>query len=177
MKFKNEAYNPKTDLFFGICALICFLLSSSVFPFISGFASMPCPDLLLCFCCILPRFCDTKRAAIYAVILGFLSDLFINIPYMFSPVIYLISVLITPYFYRYFNRTGTVMAAVCALPALLLHKAVETVIIMITRQTAVLGTIIWKNTLPHLIIDFAFVILLGFIMRSLARIFGVQKNG
>ena len=96
---------------------------------------------------------------------------------MFSPVIYLISVLITPYFYRYFNRTGTVMAAVCALPALLLHKAVETVIIMITRQTAVLGTIIWKNTLPHLIIDFAFVILLGYIMRSLARIFGVQKNG
>lgn len=176
MKLRNEDSSTKSTVFFAVTGLVCFFAACSVFPFLPGFSRTNAPDLLLCLCCVIPKYYDTKKSCVLALILGFLADLFINTPVLFSPVIYLASAVFTPYFYRYFNRIGTIVSAVCALPMLALHGLIGTAVVMYVRKTAVLGTVLTKVILPELIINFAFVLLVGFILKHLTRWFGIPKN-
>ncbi len=175
IRFDGET-TKKNTAFFIIVSVVCFLLASSVIPFFTVFGTMPCPDLLLCLCCVLPRFCAFKKSCVYAVALGFLSDLFINTPHLLSPVIYLAAAVLIPYFYGHIKKTGTVSAAVCSLPILLLRAILGTVVVLVIRQEATLGTVLKNIAFPELIVNFAFVLILGFILRVLTKHFGIQNE-
>ena len=176
MKFKGTS-DSKNIVFLVVFGILCFLISASVLPFAAEVGTMPCPDLLLCLCCVIPKFYEKKASCVFAVVLGFFSDLFINTPLLFSPVVYLLCAAFVPYFYGYFKKVGTVVSAVCALPLLILRQIVGTVIIMSVRKTAVLGTVVGKVIFPELMAEFAIVLVLSFVIKLVGGYFGVRKNG
>ena len=111
-------------IFLGISGFVLFLLQSSVLPFLADAKGIPCPDLLLCFACIIPCFADIKTSAVFALCAGFVADLFINYPSSLSPVVYLSGVCLVYLIYRFFSGINTVTAAVCAIPAFFVEAAV-----------------------------------------------------
>lgn len=152
------AYNKNSKgiyVFFGILSLIVFLVSASVLPFLSQTKNFAMPDLALCLVCILPCFMSVKTACIYALSLGFLSDLFINSPVCFSPVIYLAAVCIMPYFHSHFSRVGTVTAAVCSIPAFLIRGTVGAAVMIYVYGGENFKSIITAKLLPELGVNLA----------------------
>ncbi len=174
MKYKNQSTRGTSDiLFFAAVSAICFLLSSSVLPFLTTGIK---PDLLLCLCCLLPKFLPTKSCCIFAVTLGYLSDLFINPPYHLSPVLFLCAVIITPLFYSGFKRVGTVTASVCALVGLAFAGVVRAATGLLLDGTQGLYAIIVNTVFAELMVNFAFTLLTGYILKVLCSRFGVAKN-
>lgn len=109
-------------------------------------------------------------SCIFALTLGFLSDLFINPALHFSPLLYLASVLITPLFYFGFNRVGTVTASVCALCSLALAGFVRVFAVFISAGGS-LKELIFHITLPELLVNFAFTLLTGYLLKLLCSRF------
>ncbi|MBP3580520.1 MAG: hypothetical protein J6K12_04655 [Clostridia bacterium] len=176
MRFaKIDADLKKSTVFFAITGIIYFLIASSVLPFFGTFSNTPCPDLLFCLVCVIPAYYDKKLCCIYAVLLGFLSDLFINTPFLFSPIVYLAAVVGVMYFYRFFKNFGTITASVCAMPVLAARQVLGTVIVMNVRQGANLGNVLIKVIVPEFFISFAFILVTGFLIRCLTRFFDIQK--
>lgn len=122
-------YRKKNDtgayVFASVMGLITFLLSASVMPFLAGAKNLPAPDLMLALVCALSVLLPVRHACIFAVIFGFVADIFIYAPTAFSPIVYLAAVLIVPNLLRFFTRHGTVIIAVCSVPAILLRCVVR----------------------------------------------------
>ena len=128
------------------------------------------PDILLCLCCILTKYLPRKDCAVYAVSLGFLTDLLVGTPLAFSPVIYLIPCIFAPYFYSFFNRVGTVTAAVCSLPFLILKAIAGMVVLTVIQNESGLGFILAKYIFPELILNFAFALVVGVAVKCLVKL-------
>lgn len=180
MALKNKLLykdDKRIYIFLGIMSLIVFLLSSSVLPFISDGKVGPEGNLVLCFVCLIPAFVPMKSAAIFALVLGFLCDLFIYSPESFSPIVFLVGVFVVSYLYRFFSRTGTLVMAVCSLPCLALKMVLDTFAVMASHNDSGAFDVISKLTLPSLAINFAFAIAAAFILRLLTKKLGIfHKN-
>jgi len=166
MKFKgeNSGFMQENTVFLIVFSVICFLVSSSVIPFLGSSVK---PDILLCLCCVLPKFSESKTNCIFALSLGFLSDLFINTPWHFSPVIYLISVVFVPHLYGYFKRIGTVTAAVCSLPFLALKAVSGAAVLIFESGHKGVFSALTGMFLPELTVNFAFAIIIGYTVKML----------
>ncbi len=171
---RNNNYNQsKSIVLFAVFSIICFLLSSSVLPFFADSGNAPVPELLLCLVCVMPIYLDRKVSCIFALILGFLTDLFINEPVSFSPVVFVAAVLIVMVTGRYFSRPGTLSVSVCALPALAIRMIVDTVCYIARFSDSELFSVIIGKTLPHLIVNFASAIVITFIVGFFAKRFNI----
>lgn len=172
MNYGNS--EKKQIVMFGILALLCFLLSSSVLPFaISREGFMRLPDLLLVLCCIMPAFLGRVPCCIFALVCGFLQDLVISVPLHFSPIVYLASVCVVPYFLSYFKKPGTLSGAVCALPCFALKSLVGVLVLTAKYSDATIGSVLVTIALPEIVINFACTIIMLFIIRRVIRLFGL----
>ena len=161
-------------VFLCIMSLVFFLLSSSVVPFLRSDPAAPSGDILFCFVCCIPAFVPRKSAVVFALVLGFLSDLFINMPRSFSPVVFVLSVLIASYLYGFFSRIGSLVMAVCALACFVLRAAVDTFAVMAQYEGSTAFGVLAKVTFPALIINFAFAIVISFLLRVIVRKFRIS---
>ena len=169
MSYRFRKDEKPTHIFLAISALVCFLVSSSVLPFLSSVKSHPSPDILLCFVCLLPFFTDTKTSAIFAVSLGFLSDLFITAPLCLSPIVYLAAVYISARCHTYFASTGSLSLAISALPSIVLKLVVNSVGVLLTVEGSnISGMSFWGGVLS-VIITFASAIVLAFVLRFIYK--------
>ena len=168
--YKNDR---RIYVFLGVMSLVVFLLSSSVMPFIAGEKAFPAGDLMLCFACLVPAFVPVKSAVVFALVLGFLSDLFLNEPQCFSPIIFLVSVLLVSFFYRFFSRIGSLTMAVCALPCLAIRSIVDTFVIMASYKDSKAFDVLSAITLPSLAVNFALSIVTAFVLRKLIKKLGI----
>ena len=167
-KLKNN--DKRIYLFLGVAALVCFLAASGVLPFLTATGKgTPVPDVLLCFVCALPLFTDYKIGAIYALSLGFLSDLFINPPFLFSPVVLLLCMYLAGYVQGYFSRVGTLAVAVSTLPCVAVKLAVSLAVSLFTVEGIGFKTALSGLSYMSFITDFAAAIILSFIMRVVGR--------
>lgn len=168
MRFKSDLQTTEKSIkvFYAVVCVIFFLISGSVIPFM-GLKTMP--DILLCLCCILPKYLPRKDCCVYGILLGFFTDLLVGSPMHFSPVIYLVPCVFAPYLFSFFNRVGTVTAAVCSLPFLLLKGIVGSVYLMSTEHTVSLSFIISRFILPELLVNFTSVLIIGALLKGLSR--------
>ena len=169
MSYRYKKDEKPTLYFLGISALVCFLLASSVIPFLAAAKASPTPDLLLCFVCILPFFTDTKKSAFFAVALGFLSDLFITSAVCLSPIVYLASVYISARFHTYFAKTGSLSLAISALPSIVMKLLVNAVAVLLTVDGAKMSSMSFGRGVLTVIITFASAMILAFIMRAVYK--------
>ena len=175
MIIKPKENNRKLYTFLIIAASVAFLTASSVLPFISDVNGMRAPGILLCFVCTLPFFTDIKKAGIFAVALGFLSDLFITAPSSLSPVVFLACVLIVPLTARLFSRTGTLMIAICMLPCILLRVVSEIAVTLIAVDGASFAKAVGNYSFESVAVDFACAICVAFIMRVISKKLKIQS--
>ncbi len=179
MAFVNKKYpaaSGRNVVFFAIVSLICFLLSSSVLPFLTYDKGLPTPDILLCLVCVISLYVDRKTACIFALVLGFLSDLFINEPVSFSPVIFVASLLVMTMLGKHFSRLGTLSASVCMLPVFVIRMIADTVCFLVRFEESELLEVLTKQTLPSVLVNFAAAIVLTFIIRFVSKRFSVFIN-
>ena len=172
-RIKSSAKEMKgIYILLSVMSFVFFVLSSSVIPFMSPVGKTS-GDALFCFVCCIPAFVPRKSAVIYALILGFLADLFINAPTSFSPVIYLVSVVVAFYFYGFFSRVGSLVIAVCALPCLVIKGVVDTFSLMAQFEDSTASAVIGAKTFPSLVLNFAFAIVIAFILRTITKKFRI----
>lgn len=169
MSYKYKKDDTSKHVFLCVSALVCFLLASSVIPFLSDAKNVPMPDLLLCFVCILPAFTDLKKAGIYALCLGFLSDLFITLPLSLSPIVYLVSVCVSAKCHTHFARVGSLALAISTLPCIALKLAAGAATSLLTVDGLKMSSLSFTGALLVMISSFACAIVLSFIMRILGR--------
>lgn len=169
MNYKYKKDDKGLHIFLAVTAVICFLLASSVFPFLFDSGAKPVPDILLCFVCTLTAFTDIKKASIYALSLGFCADLFINPPTALSPVIFLICMCIATACRRYFSRTGTLVIAICTIPCSFIKYIISCVVSVLTVEGAGVMRAALSQIPLGLVSDLACAIALAFIMRFIAK--------
>lgn len=176
MMFKStRENNKKLYAFLIISAVVAFLAASSVLPFVFGKKGFNTPDILLCFVCTLPFFTDRKKAGIFAVAIGFLTDLFIMSPTSLSPVLFLACTLIVPLIARLFSRTGTLMMAICTLPCIVLRAALKIIMSLVTVEGASLTKAIGDYSFLTLVTTFACAICVSFVMRVVSKKIKIQS--
>ena len=169
------AYSYKNDsnglhIFLSVSALVCFLLASSVIPFFGDkSSSLPTADILLCFVCTLCAFTDVKKALVYAVCLGFLSDLFVTPPTALSPVVFLVCVLLSRFAQGYFSRVGTLAVSVSTLLPGLLRLLVTVSVTAINAGLPSAKHLFTSEFPMGIVINFACAIVLTFIMRIIFK--------
>lgn len=161
---KNET---GTYIFVSVFGLVLFLLSASVVPFLAGQKGVPSPDLLLGLVCASSAFLDRRKACIFAVIFGFMSDLFITSPTAFSPIVYLAAVLIVPRCLMFFSRHGTVITAVCSVPAIAVRCIVRAVATSAVFGGVPFASLLSDNVLYTFMFTFASCIVICFVCRRL----------
>ena len=170
MKYNYKGEGAGKHIFLGVTALVCFLLASSVFPFLSSpDTAKPLPDIMLCFVCALPAFTDIKKASIYALALGFLADLFVNLPTAFSPVVFLCCMMLAYACQKYFSRVGTLVIAISTIPCSIVRKAVRFAVASFTVGGAAAKKELFMGFPMWLVVDFALAIALSFIMRVICK--------
>ncbi len=175
MKYKtNKNADKKPVVILAVTAVICFLLSSSVIPFVFP-KSLGMPDLLLVLCCVISAFTARLPACIFALTLGFMQDLFIGVPMHFSPVVYLVAVLVMPALLRHFKNPGTVTCAVCSLVCFVPKSAVGIFMAMTKYDDAAFFDVVVKIVLPEILVNFACSLVLFFVMRRIARLAGAGQ--
>ena len=168
MAFKYKKINHRgIHIFTAVAGLVLFLLSSSVIPFLSQLKNAPSPDLLLCLVCASGAFLPKKQACIYAVIFGFFADLFLYAPMSFSPVVYLVSVFVTCICLSFFSEIGSITAAVCSVPAILIRIITKSIATAVVFEDAGFFKVLGENLLPEFAVNFASVIVICFICRRL----------
>lgn len=170
MKIKSSA-GEKNDsvMFLVIASVVCFLLSSAVVPFLFDSAFLPAPNLMLCFVCCIPAVTSIKTSAVFALVLGFLNDLFISEPTEFSPLVFLVSVCLVCYFHTHFSRIGTLVMAVCSIPAFVLSAIVMTFVVMAKFDGASAMAALTKFSVPYVAVNFAFAIIAAFAVRMFIK--------
>lgn len=175
MIIRHKENNRKLYTFLIIAAVVVFLAASSVLPFFSNVNGMRAPNILLCFVCTLPFFTDIKKTGIFAVVLGFLADLFITAPASLSPVVFLACVLIVPLTARLFSRTGTLMIAICTLPCILFRVVSEIAVSLIAVDGAGFAKAVGDYSFESVAVDFACAICVAFIMRVVSKRLKIQS--
>jgi cell shape-determining protein MreD len=166
-KIKSEKKNTGLYVFFGILGLLLFLLTASALSFISNRKGLPDADLLLCLVCAACAFMPAKRACVFALVFGLFADLFLFAPTAFSPIVYMIAVLLTSRLYRGFSKLGSVVMAVCSIPAFAVKNSVDTVVTLTLFRDASLKKILIDTSLPFMLINFAWAIVICFVCRKL----------
>lgn len=156
-------------IFLIVFAVICFLISCSVVPFVFESKKLPPPNLILCFVCCVPAFTSLKPSAVYALVMGLLCDLFVGFPTAFSPIVFLISVCMISSFYKRFSRIGTHVIAVCSLSGIILSAAVTTFASLAALKEARTIAVLSRISVPMIAANFAVVLVLAFIMRLIAK--------
>lgn len=167
-RYKNDGAGKY--VFLAIMAVVSFLLASSVLPFwsVSG-KGLPVPDIMLCFVCSLPAFTDLKKGSIYALSLGFLADLFVNVPTALSPVVFLFCMLLSHFCQRCFSRVGTLAIAISTIPCVLAKCLVSLVVAAITVGTKAAKGVLVSYFPMGLVTTFAVAIALAFVMRVICK--------
>lgn len=165
MKFNSKKNTVGLCVFFCIVSLVLFLVMASVLPFLGQAKGFPTADLLLCLVCAMSAFMDRKKACIFAVTLGFLADLFLFEPTAFSPVVYLLSALIVPVFHSYFTYLGSVVMAVCSVPACFIRSVLESVVTLTLFENVTASSVLSQITLPTFVVNFASSIVICFVCR------------
>lgn len=173
-KYKNDGKGMY--IFLGITALVCFLLASSVFPFLFSSPGKPVPDIMLCFVCALTAFTDIKKSSIYALSLGLAADLFVNPPTALSPIVFLLCMCAATFLRRFFSRTGTLVIAICTIPCSLIKYLVSCAVSVLTVD----GAGVMRKSLSviplGLLCDFACAIALVFVMRFIGKKLRLRIN-
>lgn len=165
-KIRNGGTSNKgLYVFFGVFALLLFLIIASVFSFLGNEKGLPDADLLLCLVCAACAFMPEKHACIYALIFGLFADLFLYAPTAFSPVVYIVSVLLTSRLCKGFSRLGSVVMAVCSMPAMAIRGTVDTVVTLMLFKDASVKTVLLEMCLPFMLVSFAWAIVICFICR------------
>lgn len=167
-KIKSDGRkNVRLYVFFGIMGLLLFLLTASVLSFLSDKKGLPDADLLLCLVCAACAFMPEKKACIYALVFGLFADLFLFAPTAFSPIVYMVAVLVTSRLYKGFSRLGSVIMAVCSMPAVAIRGTVDAVVTMTLFKDASLRSILLEKSLPFMLIGFAWAIVICFVCRRI----------
>lgn len=156
MKYKNDISEKRRNrISLAVFALVLFLVSSGILPFIAQRKNAPVPNLLLCAVCCASVYLPKKEACIFAVICGFFADLFLYLPTSFSPVVYLLACQITPFLLDKVTRRGFVTNAVCSLGAILLSRTIQVLTVVATLGKADFESIVTRQFLPAIAVDFA----------------------
>lgn len=169
MSYKYKKDSTSKHVFLVCTAFVCFLIASSVLPFVSDAKGLPTPDILLCFVCILPAFTDIKKAGVYALALGFLSDLFVTLPLNLSPVVYLACVYIAAKCHTYFARVGSLALAISTLPCIVLKLAAGAAVSLLTVDGANMSGFSVSSAVFTMAGGFAMAIALSFVMRLIYK--------
>lgn len=169
MRFGSKKNTAGLYVFYAVFALILFLLMASVLPFLSSAKGFVPADLLLCLVCAMSAFADRKSSCIFAVILGFMADLFIFEPTAFSPVVYLASALLVPMLHRYFSYLGSVVMAVCSVPACILRSCVDSAVTVALFRNVQYSEVFARIALPLFVVNFASAIVICFICRLFVK--------
>ena len=169
--FYSKQKNKKAlYIFTSVTGFVLFLLQGSVIPFLASAKSMPSPDLLLCFACIMPFFADIKTSSVFAVCAGFMADLFISYPTSLSPLVYLLGVCLVYFVYRYFSKINTVTSAVCAIPAFFVKAAAEFIGTLIAFSSSVKPSDVFSKFFVYgLLVNFASVLVISFIISPVLK--------
>ena len=170
MSYSYKKDEKSKHIFLIITALVCFILASSVLPFMkSAKSAYPVPDIMLCFVCALVSFTDIKKAGIYALSLGFLADLFVNPPSNLSPLVYLGCAVVAMLCQRHFSRVGTLAIAISVIPCSLIKQLVIIAVSALTLDGRGAAVAALPLIPQGLIIDFACAIVTAFVMRVVCR--------
>lgn len=175
MALKNKNNSKKLYIFLILAGIVCFLLASSVMPFVSEAKGNEVPDVLLCFVCAVPFFAGSKKASIFALAAGFFADLFINSPTALSPVVFLACVWIVPAVAKLFSRTGTLVISICTLPCILLRAAVGIISTLISVDGAGFARVMSDFSPLSIVFNFACAICVSFVMRFVAKKLRIQS--
>ena len=179
-KYKNKEIREKRNaakyIFISVFALILFLISASVIPFIAQNGRIPSGDLLLCLIGAFCAYATLKEGMVFALIFGLLADLFLYPPTSFSPIVYVAAVIVTGLLLKRFARVSSIIVAVCTLPAILIRCSVETVNALTNSDGLSLWDILGAYTLPMVVINFACAIVICFIFRRFMRVLGIRQQ-
>lgn len=160
----------------GIWGGLLFLLAVSESSFFGGLSFLPAtPDLILCAVVAIALLDSPAVAAVAAVGGGVLSDVMGGTGAYFSPILYLLTVLLLS------GMAEKMMPriwswALMMLPALLLRGAATLLGLVVSRGSAPLGAALWQVILPEAAISFLLGIPLYFIASLCEKFCGERRS-
>ena len=151
---KTSKTDTPVTLFFAAGYLLLFLYTAAFLPHAAYDAASGTlkvvPDLLLCFSIVHGLLDENRRrAAIMALVTGFLCDVFIMPPSHLSPLLFSLGAYFAPFVFRAFTRKNVLSATVSALPFFAARFITGAVFLLSEHRELTLGTALTKALLPE----------------------------
>ena len=177
----------KALLFYTALFLLLFLVECCFAPYLAvrfsfltlngRFPQLPIrPDLMLCMTLVAGILFEPRPAAVLGLVFGFLSDVTVGNPYLFSPAVFAVCGFLVRYPMRIFTRKNALTAALASIPFLAIRALTTAFFLIATNGGTPILDLVVGGVLPEFLCHVVAVVITFLLADLLRRPFGVERT-